>query len=534
MAGEGSLSDDPRKWWALAVLLLAQLMIILDIAIVAVAVPSAQHDLGISPADVQWVVTSYLLPFGGLLLLGGRVADYTGRKRVFCVAAVGFAFASALGGAAGSEAVLFAARALQGLFAAGMAPALLSMLTLGFPSGTDRTRAFALYGGVGAAGATFGLVIGGALTEYLSWRWCLLVNVPISLVVLAGAVPLLRESKAVRSRRYDVPGGILGTLGLLAAVYGIATAADNGWSSTSTLLPLAGGVLVVAAFIAWEARAAHPLLPLAILRDRTRAGGFLTLSVIFGAPSAVILLVLMYLQGPRGLSPLMAGVSFAPVPVAGILAALATIKLADRVPARVLVGVPSALAALAALWFVRIDVDSSYTTDVLPGLIMLGCGTATAFVAANNLALTGVPDADSGIASAVANTLVQVASALGIAILSTIAAGAAADYVAVHGPQAADAALIHGNDEAFLVGAILTLALAVVAALLVRADAYADGPHASAATDDNAAPQPLAPSPPSLEVVATSRPATTDRPGGDDRAGPSRTPEQPVACRRAE
>ncbi len=419
-SGAASFEGDPRKWWALAVLLLAQVMIILDIAIVNVAVPSAQAELHIAPADVQWVVTAYLLPFGGLLLLGGRVADYAGRKRVFCFATVGFAIASAVGGAAGTEAVLFAARAFQGLFAAAMAPALLSMITLGFPSGPDRTRALSLFGGVSAAGGALGLVIGGLLTEYISWRWSLLINVPISMIVVAAAIPLLRESRAAGRPRYDVGGAMLGTLGLLGLIYGIANAAEEGWGASATVVPIAVGVAALVAFLAWESRAMNPLLPLEILLDRTRAGGLLTMAVIYGPPTGMTLLILVFLQGPLGEGALSAGLHFLPIPAFAIVGALASMRLLPVAPPRAIIAAGALLAGVGMVALSRVGLDSSFARDMLPAFALIGLGTSIMFVAGNAISLSGIPDGDTGLASAVINAMQQVGAALGVAILSTV------------------------------------------------------------------------------------------------------------------
>ena len=465
-----SFAEDPRKWLALAVLLLAQMMLILDTAIVNVAVPSAQADLQIAPADVQWVVTAYLLPFGGLLLLGGRVADYLGRKRVFCVAILGFAIASGMGGAADSQEVLFAARALQGLFAAAAAPALLSMLTLGFPRGPDRTRAFSLYGGVSAAGGAFGLVIGGLLTEYLSWRWSLLINLPLSAIVVAGAIPLLRESRAAGKPRYDVAGGVLATLGLLCMIYAIANAPEEGWGAASTLTILGAGVALLTAFLVWETKAAYPLLPLGILTDRTRGGGFLALATVYAPGSGMTLLMLIFIQGPLGEGALTAGLYFAPIPAAAIFGATLSSQLLPRVSPRLILGVGTLFTAVGLLSLTRVGVNATFAADLLPGFALFGLGSSVMFVAGNAIALSGVSDEDSGLASGVVNAVQQVGAALGVAILSAIAANAAASYLADNGPASAAQALAEGNDLAFLVGTAMVVAGGIAAALMMASD----------------------------------------------------------------
>jgi EmrB/QacA subfamily drug resistance transporter len=468
-SAETSHANDPRKWWALSVLLLAQLMIILDIAIVNIAVPSAQADLHIAPSHVQWVVTAYLLPFGSLLLLGGRIADYTGRKRAFCIAAVGFAVASAFGGAATTEGVLFGARAFQGLFAAAMAPALLSMLTLGFPRGPDRSRALSLFGGVSAAGGALGVVIGGLLTEYLSWRWSLLINVPLSGLVVVGAIPLLRESRAGATPHYDAGGAALATAGLLAIIYGIANVGQNGWGDALTVGPLVAGLAVLAAFVAWESTTTHPLLPLAILRDRTRGGAFLTCAISYGPPTALMLLTLIFLQGPLRESPLSAGLHFLPIPIFAIAGALASRWLLTLVRPRTLLLAGFTSLAAGMLAMTRVGLDASFVRDMVPAFALLGLGASVLFVTANTLALSGIPDDDSGLASAVINTMQQVGAAVGVAILSSVASQASADYLLGHGPASAPQALVHGNNRAFVIGAALMLAVGIIAAWLVDA-----------------------------------------------------------------
>ncbi|HYF24117.1 MAG TPA: MFS transporter [Baekduia sp.] len=464
---DASLADDPRRWWALAVLLLAQVTLILDIAIVNVAVPAAQAELRIAPTDIQWLVTAYLLPFGALLLLGGRVADLAGRKRVFCVAAAGFAAASAAGGAAEDPGVLFAARAVQGTFAAAMAPALLSMLSLGFPSGPQRTRAFSLYGGVSAAGGALGLLLGGVLTEYLSWRWSLLINVPICAVVLMGAVPLLRESAASTPPRFDLGGAVLATSGLLALIYGISTVAEEGWASPEALLPQVAGAVLLTAFVGWEARAAEPLMPLSLLGDRTRAGGLVISGVGIAVPTAMALLVLVFLQGPLDKSPFEAGLHFLPLPVAGLLGAFAALQLTPVVSTRVVLAAGTATTALGVFLVGQLDAGSSLAGGIAPGLALVGFGDAILFVAGNAIAMSGVPERDAGLASAVVNATQQVCSALAVAVLSTVAASAATGYLADHGPEAAGAAIAHGNHRALVLATLVMLAFGALAAALV-------------------------------------------------------------------
>jgi EmrB/QacA subfamily drug resistance transporter len=466
-SGGASHADDARKWWALAVLLLAQVMIILDIAIVNIAVPSAQASLHIAPTHIQWIVTAYLLPFGGLLLLGGRIADFTGRKRVFCIATLGFAISSGIGGLAGSEAVLFAARACQGLFAAGMAPALLSMLSLGFPDDPDRGRAFSCFGGVSAAGGAFGLVIGGFLTQYLSWRWSLLINVPLSAIVVVGALPLLRESRTSAAPTYDVVGAVLGTLGLLGVIYGIANIAQNGWGATGTVVPVAAGAVLIAAFVAWEAMVSDPLMPLSILRDRRRAGAFLSLASLYGPGTGMLLLLLVFLQGPLHERALTAGLHFMPIPVSAGITAVATMRVMRTVSPRVMVIIGTVLGAAGLLAATRIGVHASFVGDMVPAFALFGFGSAILFVVANALALSDVPDGDAGLTGGVLSTMQQVGAAVGVAVLSSVATRSRGTYLQHHGPAAVAAAIVHGNNDAFYIGAVMIFASGLVAAALI-------------------------------------------------------------------
>ncbi|MGZ4596958.1 MAG: MFS transporter, partial [Actinomycetes bacterium] len=315
---------DPRRWLALAVLAAAQLMIVLDASIVNIALPSAQKDLGISNADRQWVVTAYTLAFGGLLLLGGRIADYTGRKRTFVIGLLGFAGASALGGLAPNEALLFAARALQGGFAALMAPAALSIVTVTFTDPKERAKAFGVFGALAGGGAAIGLIVGGVLTEYASWRWCLGVNVPVALIVAGAAIPIVHESKAHGDTRYDVPGVLLATIGLVSLVYGFTEAARakhpgnpadtsvQGWTAAPTLTFLAVGVLLLIAFVYWETRATNPMLPLRVVLNRNRGGSYLVFLLVGAGLFAMFLFLTYYFQINLGYSPLKSGFAFLP------------------------------------------------------------------------------------------------------------------------------------------------------------------------------------------------------------------------------
>src|SRR3954454_13666164 len=329
----GMDSADPKRWRALAVIAVAQLMIVLDASIVNIALPSAQKDLGISTADRQWVVTAYTLAFGGLLLLGGRIADYTGRKRTFIIGLLGFAGASALGGIAPNQELLFAARALQGAFAALLAPAALSIITVTFTEAKERAKAFSVFGALAGGGAAIGLIVGGVLTEYASWRWCLGVNVPVALIVAVAAIPLVHESKAHGDTRYDVPGVLLATTGLFSLVYGFTEAARaknpddpsstavQGWGDPSTLTWLILAVALLVAFVVWERRARNPMLPLRVVLDRNRGGSFLVLLFVGAAVYPVSLFFTYYFQVILGYTLLEAGFAFLPFSLGIIISA---------------------------------------------------------------------------------------------------------------------------------------------------------------------------------------------------------------------
>ncbi len=303
--GEGTASADadPRRWWGLVVIALAQLMVVLDATIVNIALPSAQRDLGMSDANRQWVITAYTLAFGGLLLLGGRIADLVGRKRTFVIGLIGFAAASALGGAAVGPAMLFGARALQGVFAAVLAPSALSLLTTTFTDPRERGKAFGIYGALAGSGAAVGFIVGGVLTEFLNWRWCLFVNIPIAVVAVTGALVLLRDRPGHADVRLDVPGVVLGCGGLVALVYGFSEAQPRGWSDPLVLALFAAGVVLLGIFVWWQTRAPVPLLPLHIIRDRNRAGCFLTMMLAVIGMFGLFLFMTYYLQVILDYSP---------------------------------------------------------------------------------------------------------------------------------------------------------------------------------------------------------------------------------------
>lgn len=481
----GMDSADPRRWLALGVIAVAQLMIVLDASIVNIALPSAQKDLGISTADRQWVVTAYTLAFGGLLLLGGRIADFNGRKRTFIIGLIGFAGASALGGLAPNAGLLFAARGLQGAFAALLAPAALSLITVIFVAPKERAQAFGVFGGISGGGAAIGLILGGVLTEYASWRWCLGVNVPIALVTAAAAFYVVHESKAPGDTRYDVPGAVLSTLGLVSLVYGFTEAAKaknpsnpndtavQGWTSSSTLFFLILAVVLLVSFVVWERRTSHPLLPLRIVLNRNRGGAYLVFLFVGAGLFAMFLFLTYYFQINLGYSPLKSGFAFLPFSAGIILAAGVVAQLLPRIGPRPIMIPGLVMAIVGMLLLTRITQDTSYPTHVLPAQLLMSVGLAGVFIPASSVALVDVGHHDAGVASAVLNSSQQVGGSLGTALLNTVFASAVTSFLAENLRNPADAArvtplaLIHGYHVAFFWGATLLTAALICAVVFV-------------------------------------------------------------------
>lgn len=475
---QGSSADpDPKRWAILGVVVVAQLMVVLDASIVTIALPSAQHALRISVANRQWVFTAYTLAFGGLLLLGGRIADYGGRKRMFAVGLIGFAGASALGGLAANQAMLFGARALQGAFAALMAPAALSILTITFQHDAgERAKAFGAFGAVSGAGGAIGVLAGGLLTQYASWRWCLLVNVPLALLAAAAAGRVVRESRASGTTGYDFPGALLSTAGLVCLVYGFTKANTDGWASSPTVTLLGVAVVLLVGFVLVEGRSSHPLLPLRVVTERNRGGSFLATFLLGAGLFAMFVFLSYYLQTVLHYSALKAGVAFLPFGVGIILAAGASSSIVPRIGARIPV-VSGLLVGAAGLgWLTQIGVHTSFWLYVFGPQVLMSVGLGFAFPALSSTALTKVRPADSGVASAMVNTTQQVGGSLGIALLNTVAATASASYIRANGPASMSAGLVHGYSVAFAVGAGLLVAAALVSAVLVtdRAGAESD------------------------------------------------------------
>jgi EmrB/QacA subfamily drug resistance transporter len=483
-----AFEPDPRRWKILAVVIIAQLMVVLDASIVTIALPSAQRALNISVANRQWVITAYTLAFGGLLLLGGRIADFGGRKRMFLVGLVGFAGASALGGLAPDQALLFAARALQGAFAALMAPAALSILTITFAHDPgERAKAFGAFGAVSGAGGAIGVLAGGLLTEYASWRWCLLVNVPIALLTGLAAVRTVRESRAEGKTRYDLPGAILSTAGLVCLVYGFTKADSDGWRATPTLVLLSMAIVLLVAFVVVETRSSHPLLPLRVVTERNRGGAFLA-SLLTGAGLfAMFVFLSYYLQSILHFSALKAGVAFLPFAAGIVVAAGLSSAIVPRTGPRLPMALGLIIGAFGLAWLTRIGVDTSFWTHVLPPELLMSFGLGLSFPAMSSTALTRVRPHDAGVASALANTTQQVGGSLGTALLNTLAATATANFLLTHGRQAAPEAVVRGFSVAFSVGAVFLLLAALASAVLVQAH-----PDGAVETTEATVPAPAA------------------------------------------
>jgi EmrB/QacA subfamily drug resistance transporter len=478
---------DPRRWLALFVIAIAQLMVVLDATIVNIAMPSAQKALHIDEANRQWILTAYTLAFGGLLLLGGRIADYVGRKRIFLIGLVGFAGASALGGAAQNEAMLFAARALQGAFGALLAPAALSLITVTFTDVKDRAKAFGVFGAISGVGAAIGLVMGGLLTQYTSWRWCLLVNIFIAAIAFALAVPIVKESKAEGNTRYDIPGTLMSSIGIGALVYGFTEAAKSGWSSTSALVSFAIAAVLLVGFVILESRIENPLLPLRVVWHRNRGGSFLT-SVILGAGMmGMFLFMTYYFQQTLNYSPVKSGVAYLPFSGALIVTAGVASSLLPRLGPRVIMTFGGVLATGGMVWLTQLRVDSSYPALILPAFILLAVGMGCVFVPLGNTSLTGVANHDAGVASAMVNTTQQVGGSLGVALLNTVFTTSLASYITAHGPASAGLGAVHAYNVAFTVSAVLIGVATLIIFTLIRKDP-AETAEGDGALDQLAAP----------------------------------------------
>ncbi|HEY5429362.1 MAG TPA: MFS transporter [Solirubrobacteraceae bacterium] len=442
----------PNRWAVLALLGVAQLMVVLDATIVNIALPSAQTALHFSTDNRQWIITAYALAFGSLLLLGGKLGDLFGRKWTFIAGLIGFAIASAIGGLAQSFGTLVAARALQGAFGAMLAPSALGLLTVTFHGSADRAKAFGIFGAIAAGGGSLGLLLGGVLTQAVSWRWCLYVNLAIAVPTAIVALRLLGNQRRPDRAPIDLPGVAIGSAGLFSLVYGFSNAETSSWSDPVTVVALAASAVLLSGFIALERRVEHPLLPLRIVWDRARGGAYASIALAASAVFAVFLFLTYYMQQNLGFSPLQTGLGFLPM-TAMIVVTSTTVqtRVLHRTGAKPLVMTGMVLGLVAMLLFTRLTGGGAYATHVLPGLMLTGLGMGCIFAPAFSTATLGVSTNDAGIASAMVNTSQQVGGSIGTALLSTIFASAAAGYTSTHTAAAglAGAASIHGYTTAF-------------------------------------------------------------------------------------
>lgn len=456
---------DPTRWRTLFVVATAQLMIVLDSSIMNIAIPSAKLELGISDANQQWVITAYTLAFGSLLLLGGRIGDYMGRKKIFLIGLAGFAAASALGGIATTQGLLFGARALQGVFGALLAPAALAIISVTFTVPKERAKAFGVIGAISGGGAAIGLILGGVLTEFLSWRWCLGVNAPIAIFAAIMATKFVKESKAQGDNTYDIPGVLTATAGLFSLTYGFNEAALKGWSDPLTITFLVAAVVLLVIFVMIEMRVKNPLMPLRVVTERNRGGSYLGSLVVGAGLFSMFLFLGLYLQVILGYSPLKSGFAFLPF-TAGIItfAGVASVLL-PKVGPRPLMVTGLISASIGMLFMTRITPETSYVTHVLPSLLVMSSGMALVFIPLTSTSLHGVSNHDTGVASAMVNTSQQIGGSLGTALLNTIAASATVSFAEANaqlGDKVMPYAMTHGFTVAFKFSAALLFIGAIV------------------------------------------------------------------------
>nr|WP_244313878.1 MFS transporter [Streptomyces olivochromogenes] len=477
----GSSSGGRHLGLALFVIAAAQLMVVLDATITNIALPAIQTDLGVSDANLAWIVNSYALAFGGLLLLGGKAGDLFGRRKMFQVGTAVFTLASLLGGLAPNESLLIGARVLQGVGAALAAPSALALITTTFPAGKARNTAMGVYAAMGGVGATVGLLLGGALTDVLDWRWVFFVNIPIGLAVLAGTRTLVEAER--HPGRLDVPGAITGTGGLIALVYGITRGGEHGWTGGVTLVVFAAAAVLLAAFLYLQARTIDPMMPLRLFKDRTRSGSYATMLFIGAGMFATFYFLTLYMQLILGYSPVRTGFAYLPFSFGMAMAAGVSSKLVTHLAPRLIAGPGLLVAAVGMLWFATLEPDSSYTAHLMPAMFVTALGLGMSFVPMTLGAVSGVSHQDTGVASALLNTAQQIGGALGLAILSTISTSAADDKL----PEAAgslyrglatkDFALVakagdavtHGYTMAFVAAAAMFLAGLLVTGFAINA-----------------------------------------------------------------
>ena len=430
-----------------------------------IAIPSAKVDLGISDANQQWIITAYTLAFGSLLLLGGRIGDFMGRKKIFIIGLLGFAGASALGGIASTQGLLFASRALQGVFGALLAPAALAIISVTFTVPKERAKAFGVFGAISGGGAAIGLIVGGVLTEYTSWRWCLGVNTPIAILAAILAAKFVHESKAAGDKTYDIPGVVTATAGLFSLTYGFNEAAREGWTDSLTLTFFAAAVVLLVGFVVIESKVASPLMPLRVITERNRGGSYLGSLIVGAGLFSMFLFLGLYLQVILGYTPLRSGFAFLPFSFGIIIFAGVASQLLPKIGPKPLMVPGLIFAGIGLLMLTRITPETGYVTHVLPSLLIMSSGMALVFIPLTSTSLHGVSGRDTGVASAMVSTSQQIGGSLGVALLNTIAATATTAYAATHtelGKMVQPFAVTHGFTTAFKVSAVLLFAGAIV------------------------------------------------------------------------
>jgi EmrB/QacA subfamily drug resistance transporter len=461
------VGSDRKKWFALALILAVQFMTILDIAIVNVALPSIQVDLGFSQEDLQWVISAYALVFGGFLLLGGRSADLLGRRRIFMLGTLLFTLASLLSGLAWSDESLIAFRALQGLGAATITPAALSILVATFAEGRERNIALGAWGAVGGVGAAFGVLLGGVLTDVLSWEWIFFVNVPVGVAALILTPFLLSESLDKHAQGFDIPGAVLVTGGLSLLVLGITQGHGWGWTSVETLGVFAAAAVLLLAFVGWELRVRDPLVPFSIFRLQTLTAANVAGFVLGTALFAMFLMLTLYMQQVLQLTPIETGVGYLAVAGTAIIWANVAAAAVTRIGVKPALVFGMSLMTVGLLYFTQVSVDGSYWTDLLPGFLIIGLGMPFAYVAVTIASVAGTKPQEAGLASGLINTSQQIGGAVGIAILSTVAVTTTSDATAP-GALPTPVALTDGFQAAFWTGAAIAFVGVLVSLFLVR------------------------------------------------------------------
>ncbi|MFJ9010271.1 MFS transporter [Streptomyces canus] len=458
------------RWWVLVVIGVAQLMVMLDATVVNIALPEAQQDLGFSDGSRQWVITGYALAFGSLLLLGGRLGDLLGRRTLFVIGLAGFGAASVVGGSAGSFEIFVAARVAQGLFAAVLAPAALSLLSVTFTEPSERAKAFGIFSALGGAGGAIGLLLGGMLTEWASWRWVMYVNVAFAVPALIGALLLLAKPAITKKPKLDIPGIVVVSAALFAVVYGFAHVESTSWTDPVALGSMIVGAVLLVVFVWLESKVAHPLLPLRLVLDRTRGGSFMAVFVLGMGMFSIFLFLTYYFAASLGYSPIKTGLAFLPM-VAAVVASSTTMPslVLPRVGPKVVVSAGFLVAAAGMALLTRLELDSTYAAHIMPGLILLGLGIGAVMSTAFQGATSGIHHEDAGVASALINTGQQIGGSISTALLTTVASSAATDYLTSHKPGAlaAEQAGVEGYTATLAWGSGFFVVGAVIAAFLI-------------------------------------------------------------------